>query len=86
MNGIEATKSILNLAKTILNKDSDKLEIENNDIENNDENNEINKEKELARRLFKIPIVACSAYSSKDYIDQCLEAGCCDFIVKPINV
>ena len=32
-----------------------------------------------------IPIIACSAYGSKDIIDQCLEAGMKCFIRKPVT-
>jgi PAS domain S-box-containing protein len=39
---------------------------------------------EADRKMLRTPIIALTAYSSKEDLDKCLEAGCDDVISKPI--
>ncbi len=36
-------------------------------------------------RMFRIPIIALTAHGLKQDIEQCIESGCNDYIIKPIN-
>lgn len=35
--------------------------------------------------LPEIPIVACTAFGAKEQINECLDAGMIDFLIKPIT-
>ena len=41
--------------------------------------------KEIKKTFPDLPVIAQTAYAFQSDRDKCFEAGCCDFIAKPIN-